>query len=443
MIHSFNNKLNEFGINNKNNKIILAVSGGVDSMVMLDLFIKSNISIIICHCNFKLRGSESDNDELFVKEIAAKQNLIIETISFNTTQYAKENKLSIQESARILRYKWFEEIRKKHNGSYISIAHNADDNRETFFINLIRGTGVAGLAGISEKKNYIIRPLLQFNRNEIVNYAQVNSIRYREDSSNSEDKYLRNNIRLNLMPLINSISNDFNTKLSENIDIISKYNQFVNHYINEILNNLTEETNELITINSSKLLEQSFSELLIFHLLKKYSFSIDTINNLSKTKKQITGKKYYSKSHELLIDRGKWLIRSIKDPSNPNILYIYNEGEYSFNDIKIKINKSNIYCQSLNNKQNILQADADKLFFPITIRNWEKGDSFIPLGMKGRKKVSDFFIDSKINHFDKSKALILESNNEIAWIVGHRTSDLFKVSNETKRILIIEILKIE
>jgi tRNA(Ile)-lysidine synthase len=416
-------------------RYLLAVSGGIDSMVMAHLFLNSGYKCAIAHCNFSLRGDESDSDEDLVKFFAESYNVPFYTIRFDTNKYASENKISTQIAARELRYKWFEELRKTHGFDKIAVAHNSDDNLETFFINLSRGAGLNGLTGIPENTDCIIRPLLNFSRKDIEKYAIEHSIKYREDSSNLSDKYLRNKLRHLVLPVLDNINPSFRDKAAESINYLNKANKFIETETNIFLQHNCFTSGNDIFIPLAEIRQSHSKEIRLFYILEIYGFRGKTISNICKClENTVSGKQFFSSTYSLLIDRTYLIISPVVERISS---YILNK------DTDISTETFDLHCEivakdsgfQLQRNKNIGEFDLSKLNFPLLLRNFKDGDWFIPLGMKGKKKLSDFFIDIKLPVTEKKRQLILFSEEHIVWIVGLRPDERFKVTENTKEIL--------
>ena len=418
----------------KTDKILLTVSGGKDSMAMLHFFLAENLLFGVAHCNFKLRGKEADKDQLFVQEFCKKQNIPFYTISFQTQKYATENGISIQMAARELRYNWFEKIRKENNYKFIATAHHKNDVVETMLINLTKGTGIAGLHGISNKKGEIIRPLLGLTRKEIDVFSDKNNMVFREDISNADTKYTRNLIRHKILPEIEKI----------NPTLIETLNTEASQFLGDekiILDKITIDKERLfipsnggfkIEIEELKKLTPLTSYL--YYFLRDYHFNGNDVLDIIDGLESQSGKTYNSATHQIIKDRGFLLLNTIRENNNKYIeIKSLEELPFGYKleeDLEhLKINKLNQYAY----------LDADKIEFPLVLRTWQQGDSFKPLGMKGNKKVSDFLIDNKVSILDKQNVTVLEQNEKIIWLVGHRIADNYKITSKTKRVLILSI----
>ncbi len=423
----------------KNKTFLLAVSGGMDSMAMLYLFQQSKLKYAVANVNFNLRGDESDNDSLFVEDYCNQHNIRFYGANFDTNKYSNTNGISTQMAARDLRYNWFSEIKKVNAFDNIVIAHHLDDQVETFFINLIRGTGIAGMHGISKNKDSIIRPLLFTNRDGIEKFIEEYKIPYREDSSNSSDKYQRNYIRHNILPEFKKLRPDFSSSLNKSINqlkLVEDYSLF--HIESEIKNITSKDKNNELVINIDGLKNSYSPELILYYCIKDYDFQESHIKNIIELiDNNKIGAIVQSSNYELLIDR-TLLILNTKDSSKNNT----NSSFSSFNSegwktLGFEID-DNYKGEYKSKDTNLAFIDADKIEFPLHIRNWNNGDFFYPLGMKNRKNISDFFIDNKISRADKNNILLLCNGDDIVWVIGHRIDNRYSITQQTTRIIKIE-----
>lgn len=440
MIEAFQQFILKKNLCNPTDKILVAVSGGVDSVVLLDLFVRSGYSVAVAHCNFKLRGSESDDDELFVELLANKYQLGFYTKSFDTEKFATDNKCSIQETARALRYNWFDELCKKHNFDWVAVGQHLDDQMETFFINLFRGAGVTGLKGMPVNRDDIIRPMLFTRRNEIEKYAKQFRLQFREDSSNHSDKYLRNQIRYKILPEIKKVKEGAEDAFIKSLENLYEDDLMLNQLIDEKRSKLFRQTENGWEINMIKLKEHQPLNTWLFYLLKDFGFSRDHTNQIAKSlNKEHSGKIFNSPSHQLLIDRENILIKE-KNQEVDKVYLINENDEESEAPVKLKLSKQP-FNTSINLKKDSSLAyfDFDKLTFPLKIRKWRRGDRFVPFGMTGSKLVSDYLIDVKLSRFEKEKIFVITSAEKIIWLIGHRSSDYFKITPETKQIFSIRL----
>ncbi|MBT4881433.1 MAG: tRNA lysidine(34) synthetase TilS [Flavobacteriales bacterium] len=434
MKNKVQNFIVEKSLFSREDKLILGISGGADSVCLMHILLALGYRFDLAHCNFNLRGKESDEDEVFVQELAKKHQLKLHVKQFDTEGYAAENKISTQMAARDLRYAWFNHLLLTKNAKYIAIAHHENDDIETFFINLIRGSGLKGLLGISEKTNSIVRPLMAITRDEIESYLDENKLRYRDDSSNSSVKYLRNKIRHELMPLLAEMNPSIQQTISEKMRILEGVSQVYSCKIEEVRKDLMQEKNGIVQFETSDLLALKPLHNYLYELLSPYGFV--TIDAIAKALKGQSGKQFFSNTHQLLVDREFIFISELDVKKNESITI-----EEMTKEIKhpIQLNFSKTDNLEWIKNKNIAQLDYDKLQFPLTLRKWKKGDKFMPLGMQTFKKLSDFFIDNKFSILDKNKQWLLCSNNDIVWVVGHRIDERYKLQSKTKKVYIAQI----
>jgi len=420
-----------------NKKLLLAVSGGIDSMVLLDLMIKNQMNIAVAHCNFSLRGAESDFDQEFVSDYCKKNRISLYTKQLDTKKYAEDNKKSIQVAARELRYSWFFELKNKHNFDYIATAHHLDDSVETFFINLLRGTGIEGLLGISEN-NDIIRPLLDFSKTEIEKYALENNLKWREDSSNNSDKYERNKLRHNVIPLLKELNPNFLHSFSNTIEHLKEIQSFSDEFSEKIVNKLVivEKTHNYLII--SKLCEYKNYKFILYKWLSPYGFMAwNDIYNLVYSQ---SGKFVETDEYKLLKNRNELILY----PKNKNFhesLFFISENQTEINlPIKLKTTLKKTYFFNINDK-NTVYVDKKLLKFPLVVRKYKEGEYFCPFGMKGqKKKISKFLKDEKLSVLEKENTWIVSSDNRVVWIIGQRLDERFKITENTTSILKIDYL---
>lgn len=422
----------------KGKKLLIATSGGIDSTVLTHLLHKLEFQISLAHCNFRLRGKESDLDEVFVQNEGVKLNIPVFVTQFETQLYADENKLSIQMAARELRYNWFQKLMQKNKFDYLLTAHHADDSLETFLINFTRGTGLDGLTGIPMINGKIIRPLLPFTRKEIEGYVRENNLIWREDKSNAETKYLRNKLRHDIIPILKELNPNFMISFANTIENLQGSQQIVKDKIDEIdqeIINLEEDTQRF---DIDKIKNLSNPKAYLFELLKEYGFT--EWNDIANLLNAQSGKQIFSKTHRLLKDRKALLLsKRTSKMESPEILIHKNTANFSNSEIDLKFETINSHKLE-NNLNNIVCVDKALLNFPLVVRKWEKGDYFYPIGMQGRKKLSKYFKDEKLSLLEKEKTwLLCTAKNEIVWIIERRLDNRFKITNNTTEILKIEI----
>jgi len=420
----------------KSKNLLLAISGGIDSVVLADLLVKLDCSVTLAHCNFQLRSEASDQDEAFVNTLAKSLKTSIFTKKFDTNIFAKQEKLSIQVAARQLRYDWFYALVNEHHFDYILTAHHADDNLETFIINLSRGTGLDGLTGIPEKNNKLLRPLLPFTRSEIEQYAKTHQLTWREDASNAETKYLRNKIRHEVIPALKSLNPNF-------LDGFAKTTQHLKEtrlIIDEAVENAKEKIaittkNNEIQLKVEELKKLKHPKAYLYEILKPFGFT--AWNDVASLLDAQSGKQVFSKTHCILKDRD-FLIVSKNSSDNENLEFNIDENQTKIEADKIKFRISELKDDHVISHLNTIFIDKSKLTWPLVLRKWKNGDYFYPLGMQGKKKVSKYFKDEKFSLVQKETTWLLCSDNKIIWIVNHRLDDRFKVTENTATILKIE-----
>lgn len=415
-------------------KLLIACSGGLDSVVLTHLIKQLNFEMALAHCNFSLRGKESDGDEMFVIGLAKSLEVPIFAETFNTKKFAEEHKISTQMAARDLRYNWFAEILKDFKYDYLLTAHHLDDDLETFFINLSRGTGINGLIGIPRENNKIIRPLLNFSREEILKYAKANNLKWREDSSNKKADYLRNRLRLEVLPQFKKTSHSVLKNFQRTQRNLQASHHLVEDYMALIYDLVVSEAADSYKINIQRLKELPHSDALLYQLLNGFGFTEwDDVSNLLVAQ---TGKQVFSKTHQLLKNRGELVLTEISDENTSEEFLVSKEGITS--PINLKIEAAKTIGET---EKNLIYVASEKLVFPLKLRKWRSGDSFQPFGMKGKKKLSKFFKDEKIPLTEKNKIWLLLSGDTIVWVVGQRIDDRFKVTENTIEILKLTYLK--
>lgn len=420
----------------KETPIALAVSGGIDSMVLLDLCCTFNLNCKVLHCNFQLRGEESMQDQRFIEEQCQAYGVELYTTSFDTKAYAESAKLSIQMAARELRYNWFLQQKEDLGFSWLLTAHHADDNLETFMINLGRASGLEGLTGIPEVNDYIVRPLLPFSRSEINQYAKEHQIEWREDSSNAESKYIRNKFRHDIIPLIKDMKPDFLENFTKALSHLNQSNSIIKTAVEEKRSQLFNQCDEVIEIPIAKLIELHPLNAYLYELFKPYGFKNEM--ELLQLLDTLSGKQLISGSHRLIRNRDHLLLAPLKPSTSENKYTIKEKQENLRHPIQLKFEQTELKAQL--SRDEVL-VDKEKLKFPLILRKRQNGDYFYPFGMQGKKKLSKYFKDEKFSLLEKENQwLLCNSDNEIIWIVGHRADDRFRITERTTEILKITSL---
>ena len=419
-----------------NSEVLAAVSGGIDSMVMLHLLHEAGVNMVVAHCNFGLRGDESNQDEAFVKTEADRLGIPCRVDRFDTTAYAVQNGLSIQMAARKLRYRWFHELASQENCETIAIAHNRNDRIETLFINLARGTGIHGLTGIRPTTGKIVRPLLSVSRSEIEDYAKTNGISFREDSSNATDKYVRNYIRHHVIPGLEQFFPGMQQTMERGMEYFSAVELFYNETIERYKNEIITTKDDLIYIDLNGLAQSPSPPTLLYEILKPFGFSNSIAAEILEKYEPSSGRQFFSDTYRLVHDRQSLVVQKL-EPELPQE-YLIDEHTLYMIDTPIRIEMDKFYNYTdfkPDTNPNVACLDGSKLQYPLLLRKWEHGDKFRPLGMKNMKKLSDFFTDAKLSLIEKERCRVLVSGGQIAWIVGQRIDDRFKITGATTKIV--------
>ena len=437
MIDQFQAYINRYNLLAESDKVILALSGGIDSMVLADLLLKAKVEFVAAHCNFHLRGEESDGDEKFVRDYAERNGIQCFVKHFETEKYAAEQSISIEMAARDLRYAWFEELRQQLGYDKIAVAHHADDQAETFFINLLRGAGLNGLKGMKPQNGVIIRPLLWASREQIRKYAVENQILWREDHTNAESVYLRNKIRNQLLPAFDELQPEARQGLYKSLEHLAAENELYRELLQEKLGQIIEYNGDIQRIPHSAFLIQHSSFQLLFEWLRQYGFNTDQCHFIYDAIGTGVGNQYCSATHRLVIGRDELQLFEIKEDTNDEIQIEIGEEEILF-PVHLCFSKLEKTADFFIDKSPyVAQLDFDILKFPLTLRHWRHGDRFHPLGMKGSKLLSDFFVDQKFTEWQKRNVwLLVSADGDILWVVGYRIDERYKVSNSTKTIFL-------
>ena len=439
LLDNFQKYIAENDLTTTGDRILLTVSGGADSMVMLTLFVESGFtSIGVAHCNFGLRGAESDGDETLVAAEVARLGLPFYCKRFDTQAEMERTGESMEMAARRLRYAWFEELRRREGYDLVAVAHHADDSIETFFINLLRGTGLRGLTGISSHFGHIIRPLMFASRKEIHDYAQAHRIPFREDSSNQSTKYLRNKVRLGVIPRMREIHPKFTFLMRRNLRRLADAQHFIDHTIDCIRQVAVTSEGGVDTICVEQIDKSYPRGFVIYELLNStYGFKGDVIDALCRALRHgATGKRFYSREFVACIDRGNIVVTRIAEDDDCATL-VERDAVRSY------CGNSVLYYElcdvdaiaTFGVPPSVALLDADLLHFPLELRRWHEGDWFVPFGMAGHKKVSDYLIDAKVSMAEKQRQFVLVSGGDIVWLVGHRINDRYRITSQTDNVL--------
>jgi tRNA(Ile)-lysidine synthase len=428
MLSKLKDYIHQHKLLNEHDRLLLGVSGGVDSMVLLHLFQQLPYTFTVAHVNFGLRGVESDEDEAFVVEYCRKHNIKVFTNNVDTLAYVNSSKVSIQMAARSLRYDWFEKLKIEHQFKHLLTAHHSDDSVETIFINILRGTGISGLKGITSNEN-AIRPLLPFTRAEIIEYANSVNLAWREDSSNAKEDYLRNKLRHSILPMFDSINDTWRQKLVQLSDDISvSENILTDYYIQHLPKFYSDARIQLAKLN-----DLDFSEWMLRRLLISLGFTHQTISDIILNLDIQKGKIYESSTFILQKEEGAFRViaknENQTDKFSAMIIKEQNQVEYSNSIFEMDNILVSEFGGEYREKESFL--DYNKLDFPLLIRKWQAGDWFVPFGMKGRKKLSDYFVDEKFTIQEKENTFVIVSGEDIVCILGHRIDDRYSVKENT------------
>jgi len=419
-------------------RILLAVSGGKDSVIMAHLFKQAGFSFGIAHCNFGLRGGESQRDEHFVRTLAALADVSVYVRHFETKRYAAEHKVSTQMAARDLRYAWFEELRVQHGYDRIAVAHHQNDVIETVLLNLVRGTGIAGLHGILPKRGNLIRPLLFLSRQDINQLAGDNEIGFVEDSSNLSTTYARNKLRLDVMPVLKGINPKLEQTFEHNIRRFAETEIVLQQAVEKAKKDICTNSANGVYLSLDGIERLEPKRLLLYEILKSYSFTETVVDEVLAAGSKQTGTSFYSVTHRLTIDRDSLLLTAVATEQDfVNQMVHPEDTRIELTNQIITLHYSDII--SFENDPRKAYIDADRLSFPMVIRSWQDGDRFRPMGMRNYKKISDFFTDQKIPLPRKARIpLLINGNGDIVWVAGLRQDDRYKVTGTTKKVAIFE-----
>lgn len=422
----------------EDSRVLLTVSGGIDSVVMVHLFAKAGIDFGIAHCNFCLRGQESDGDAAFVEKLAQRFQVPFYLKTCDASAYAKAYGVSIQMAARDLRFAWFEELIKEQGYTAYATAHHADDAIETYLINQLRGTGISGLHGLLPKNGNLIHPLLFATRNDIKNYVKEQGIAYREDSSNKSTKYMRNSLRHQVLPVFETLQPNYREVLLKNMQRFAAVEHIYQQEIEAFKQMHIQKKEDCLQIPFAVLKTLPYAETYLYEIIKVYGFAFSHAEEMMQSLSEgVSGAQFFSDNYRILRDREHFVLSEL--PAKEKAFFMLNEKEGK-TEQPIGLEWKCTTDKTLVADPKTALLDFDKLQFPLVLRKWEKGDFFVPLGMKGKKHLSDFFIDSKLSLIEKEKVWLLVSGRDIVWVVGQRIDDRYKVQAVTTQVLNVRLL---
>ncbi|MDL2208380.1 tRNA lysidine(34) synthetase TilS [Parabacteroides sp. OttesenSCG-928-O15] len=416
--------------------VVVGLSGGADSVALLKILVRLGYRCFSAHCNFHLRGEESDRDEAFARRLAESLQVPFASIDFDTHQYAKTHSLSIEMAARELRYHWFEEKRREWGADRIAVAHHRDDSVETLLMNLMRGTGIRGMGGIRPENGYVVRPLLCVGREEIISWLDSEQQPYMTDHTNASDIYTRNFIRLRILPLMEKINPSVREAIARTSDHLSSAETLYLQAIEEAKKKVLVEPG-LLSIPA--LMQCKEPETILYEFLSPYHFNRLQVRDIFSSLQKEPGKLFYSSTHRLLKDRTTLLLTPLEEEKSPESFKICSENDVAHLPIELSFRPIVYTSETVIDKdKNCAWFDADKVCFPLELRRWRKADWFIPFGMRGRQKLSDYFSNNKYSRFEKENIWLLCSEDDILWIVGERTDNRFRIETTTKQALIVK-----
>jgi tRNA(Ile)-lysidine synthase len=437
LLQQYTNYIKTQDLFQQKDRLLIAVSGGIDSVVLCELTKQAGYDFAIAHCNFQLRGEDSTRDEKFVQELAAKYGVQFFVTHFDTNEISKQEKKSIEETARDLRYEWFEAIQTANGFNYIVTAHHADDNIETVVMQFFRGTGIKGLRGILPKQHRIIRPLLFARRAALATFLAEHDLQHVTDHTNTESDYTRNHFRNDILPLIEKNYPGAKENILKNIDRFRGVELLYKQSIDQQKKKLLEHKGNEVHIPVLKLLKTAPLKTVMYEVIKDYGFTAHQTTDAITLLQSETGKYIQSPTHRMIKNRN-WIIISPNQSSEAqNILIEENDSRIEFGGKFIDLKKIPDTNYKIENNSAIAQINLDAIKFPLLLRKWEQGDYFYPLGMQKKKKLSRFFTDQKLSLSDKQNTWVIEMDKKIVWIVGLRIDDRFKITPSTKQILTI------
>lgn len=438
MVAQFLENIVKYG--GKDARYLLAVSGGLDSSLMVHFALESGLDIGVGHCNFQLRGGESDAEEQFVKKLALTNAIPFYSVHFDTKQWLKENNVSLQEGARKLRYDWLEEVRLHNGYDFILTAHHLNDSLETFLYNFSKGTGIKGLTGIPYKNGLVIRPMLDYARPDLKNYARENDIDYCLDSSNEKDDYTRNKIRHHIVPILKEINPSLEDTFQKTLSHLREAAAFVDTQIEKLKIETVERKGDITYFSKAKILQLPSAQFFLFEQLQAYGFNGEMVHDMIEKAQDTTGQTWLGRGYTLWNEREYWVLENSSFKSSPPLMLSNNPGAISYNNTRFEFELLPYVPDAYKNAgADTAYLDADTINWPIVFRHWEEGDTFQPLGMSHQsQKLQDFFTNQKVDRFQKKKIILLEIANQIAWVVNMRISDQFKITRNTRNVLKIK-----
>lgn len=434
--------MDKTGYIDKHHGVLVAVSGGADSISLLHWLVTHEYYCVAAHCNFHLRGAESDSDEAFVRQTCNDFGVPLHVAQFDTRRYAAERGISIEMAARELRYQWFDKLLDQLSLPCVAVAHHADDAVETFLLNLVRGTGIKGLSGMKTKQGRVVRPMLRYSRQDIELYCRAHKLKYVTDSSNNSDAYMRNRLRHQVVPQLKQINPSFLATMQANMMHLDQISALFSCQVSDFVKRAVVEVDDQMLISMEHLSELAYPEPFLFEILFSRGFRPDTIHRMARcVTERRWGRILFAPRYRAIVDRY-------------NVIVMPRSTEQEVSVYDIEMGQSEVFCPlhlelhnfsltpafELSRSNTIAHFDAQKIEFPLTLRRWRNGDTFRPLGMKGFKKLSDFFVDNKLNRVEKEKVWVMEAGGEIAWIVGMRIDDRYKITPRSTEVLEIKIL---
>lgn len=442
MINRFLENIEKNKLFHKDEKVLLAVSGGMDSVVMAHLFHMAGFHFSFAHCNFQLRGMESDEDERFVEALARNFQVQCFSKSFDTLGYSAQRGISTQMAARDLRYEWFEELRTGMGFTYIATGHHKDDHSETVLVNMVRGSGLSGLQGIKQKRGNIIRPLWDFTRKEIRQYCNEREIHYREDASNEEIKYIRNKIRHQVIPHLKEINPSFNDSMVKLSSIAEQTGELLHYLLEKEYDDFVKIEGSKMYIDIKRLQRYPSVSLVLYQLLHPYGFQGVVVDQIIGSLTGQPGKKFFSAGHVCLRDRQYLIVFPLEQKADlPQIQIDKNTREVNFSEGKLQlILHEGFRIEQLRKEPSVAYLDFNKLQFPLTLRTFKEGDFFHPFGMSGKKKLSDYFVDEKVPLTDKKDKWLLCNGEDIVWVIGMRADERYRIPKSVGKVLEVKFI---